>query len=200
LIDRSNKGAIMRVLAAVVAIFCVIGSSAVAAAEPVNCSRTEPSGERTLCHEAVIDASASEAWRLFATTEGLGSWLAPVSAIELRPGGMWESSYDRAARIGDAGNIRNRVITFVPERLLVIQVAGAPEGFPHADVVGELATLIEFEPIDAGRTRVRVSMLGYRAGENFDALYRQFEWGNAYTLNALAARVANGPTDWSAAQ
>ncbi len=171
-----------------------------ALAEPRNCSRTEPSGERTLCHEAVIDAPAAEVWRLFATSEGLGSWLAPVAAIDLRPGGMWESSYDRGARLGDPGNIRNRVIALEPERMLAIQVAGAPPGFPHADLVGELATVIEFELVDANRTRVRVSMLGYRAGDGFDALYRHFEWGNAYTLDALGARIANGPTDWSTAQ
>lgn len=169
-------------------------------AAPENCSRTEPSGERTLCHEAVIEAPVAEVWRLFATSEGLGSWLAPVVAIDLREGGTWESAYDRAARIGDAGNIRNRIVAFTPERLLIIQVANAPPNFPHADLVGELVTVIAFEPIDATRTRVRVSMLGYRAGEGFDALYRHFEWGNAYTLDALAARIANGPTDWSVAR
>jgi len=112
---------------------------------------------------------------------------------------MWESSYDRAARLGDAGNIRNRVIAFTPERSLIIQVAGAPPNFPHADLVGELVTVIEFEAVNADQTRVRVTMLGYREGEGFDALYRHFEWGNAYTLDALAARVNEGPKDWSAA-
>lgn len=169
-------------------------------AAPTNCSRVEASGERTLCHEAVIDAPVAEVWRLFATTEGLSTWLAPVAAIDLRSGGVWESSYDRAARLGDAGNIRNRVIAFTPERLLIIQVASAPPGFPHADLVGELVTLMEFEPVDANHTRVRVSMLGYREGEGFDTLYGFFARGNAYTLDALTARVANGPTDWSAAQ
>lgn len=190
----------MRIGAVLVFVLAAFALAAPASAAPENCSRSETSGERTLCHEAVIDAPAAEVWRLFATSEGLGSWLAPVAAIDLRAGGMWESSYDRSARLGDAGNIRNRVIAFTPERLLVIQVASAPPNFPHADIVGELATVIEFEPVDAQRTRVRVSMLGYRAGDGFDALYRHFEWGNAYTLDALAARVANGPTDWSAAQ
>ncbi len=188
----------MRILAGLVIAWALAAGQAWA--ETRNCSRAEPSGERTLCHEAVIDAPAAEVWRLFATSEGLGSWLAPVVAIDLRAGGIWESSYDRNARLGDAGNIRNRVIAFAPERMLVIQVAGAPPSFPHADLVGELATVIEFDAVDANRTRVRVSMLGYRAGEGFDVLYRHFEWGNAYTLDALAARVANGPTDWSAAQ
>ncbi|PZO53723.1 MAG: hypothetical protein DCF16_06345 [Alphaproteobacteria bacterium] len=187
-----------RLLAVLGWAFALVATPAFAA--PDNCSRTEPSGERTMCHEAVIAAPVSEVWALFSTTEGLASWVAPVAAIDLRPGGMWESSYDRAARLGDAGNIRNRVIAITPERSLIIQVAGAPPNFPHADLVGELVTVIAFEPVDAANTRVRVTMLGYRDGEGFDALYRHFEWGNAYTLDALAARVSAGPTDWSAAQ
>lgn len=180
----------------VAAAFWVLAAPAWAA--PQDCSRVEPSGERTLCHEGIIDAPSAEVWRLFATTEGLASWLAPVAAIDLRPGGMWEASYNRDARLGDDGNIRNRVIAFAPERMLVIQVAHAPPNFPHTDLVGELATLIEFERVNATQTRVRVSMFGYGQGEGFDVLHRHFAWGNAATLDALAARVANGPTDWPA--
>lgn len=187
----------MRVLAAAVAIWATCAGFAVA--QPIDCSRTEPGGERTLCHEAVIDAPIAEAWRLFSTSDGLSSWLGPVVAIDLRPGGMMEASYDRNARLGLPGNIFNRVIAVVPERLLVIQVANAPEGFPHADTVETLATTISFEPVDVARTRVRVTMVGYRAGEDFDVLYRFFARGNAQTLSAFSARVANGPTDWSAA-
>jgi uncharacterized protein YndB with AHSA1/START domain len=168
-----------------------------AAQDLSDCSWTEPDRDRVLCHEAVIDAPVADVWALFATSEGLASWLAPVAAIELRVGGMFESSYDRAARLGEAGNIRNRVVAFAPEELLVIQVAHAPPGFPHADAVRELTTVITFEQIDAARTRVRTAMLGYREGAAFDALYQFFDAGNAYTLNKLRERVENGPVDWT---
>jgi len=188
-------------LAGLVLVLALAFAPGLASARAIeNCSRTEPSGERTLCHVAVIDAALGDVWALFTTTEGLHSWLAPVVAIDARVGGMWESSYDRTARIGDAGNIRNRVLAIVPERLVVIQIANAPPNFPHLDLARQLATTIEFESVDAGHTRVRVSMTGYRAGEGFDVLYGHFDRGNAYTLQMLAARVANGPTDWSAAQ
>jgi uncharacterized protein YndB with AHSA1/START domain len=194
-----KQEASMRVSTLVAVAFAVFTFGGAAFAQPLDCSRTEPSGERTLCHEEVIDAPVAEVWRLFTTNDGLSSWLGPVVAIDLRPGGMMEASYDRNARLGLPGNIFNRVIGVAPERLLVIQVANAPEGFPHADLVETLATEISFEPIDASRTRVRVTMFGYRDGEDFDALYRFFARGNARTLTALAARAVNGPTDWSAA-
>lgn len=171
-----------------------------AALEIDACSRHLAAGGRVLCQEAVLPAPVSDVWALFATTEGLRSWLAPVAAIDLRIGGMWEASYDPGARLGDDGNIRNRVLSFLPERMLSIQVAHAPPGFPHADVAAQLWTVIEFEPVGAGATRVRVSMLGYGESEADDVLYRFFDRGNAYTLQKLAQRIAEGPTDWSAQQ
>jgi len=179
--------------------FAALAWAAPAAAQTVECSRVEASGERTLCHEVVLPASAAEVWALWATTDGLASWVAPVAAIEPAPGGMFESSYDRNARIGDAGNIRNRVVAIVPQRLLVIQIAAAPPGFPHVEDARELTTLIELEPLGARETRVRVSMLGYREGAGFDALYAFFARGNDFTLQQLRRRVTQGPTDWAAA-
>jgi uncharacterized protein YndB with AHSA1/START domain len=178
-----------------------IGCPAALAEEaPVaNCSRTEAGGERTLCHEAVMPLPVAEVWALWTTSAGLSSWAAPVAAIDARPGGVFETSYNPNARIGDAANIRNRVVALIPERMLVIQVASAPPGFPHAAEVRELATVVELEPVGARATRVRVSMLGYRGGEAFDALYRHFDWGNAYTLDKLRERATTGPVDWRAA-
>jgi hypothetical protein len=81
------------------------------------------------------------------------------------------------------------VLAFTPERLLVIQIANAPPGFPHADLARELTTALELEPVDAGHTRVRVTMRGYRSGPGFDELYAFFDRGNAATLAALSAYV-----------
>ena len=104
------------------------------------CSNTTVTDERVLCHEVAIEAPAAEVWALLTTSEGLRSWLAPVAAIELRVGGMWESSYNRDAQIGDPGNIRNRVIAFVPEQMLIVQVAQAPHllGRQHDGLAGSI--------------------------------------------------------------
>ena len=180
----------MRIL--VLAAFWLAALASSAMAPPVTiatCTRTEADGSRALCHEAVLPAPAHDIWMLFATSEGLGSWLAPVAAIDLRIGGMWETSYDANARLGDPGNIRNRILSYLPERMLSIQVANAPTGFPHAERVTQLWTVIELEPLSAAETRVRVSMLGYGEDEADDALWRMFDAGNAYTLQKLGERV-----------
>jgi uncharacterized protein YndB with AHSA1/START domain len=166
--------------------------------EPGRVESCARGGDLALCHAVVAPAPASEVWRLWTTSEGLSSWAAPVAAIELRVGGTWEASYDRGARIGDSGNIRNRVVAFAPERLLVIQIADAPPGFPHEELARQLATTIELEPLDASRTLVRVSMMGYRDEPGFDVLRGHFDRGNAWTLSKLYERVVSGPVDWNA--
>lgn len=185
-------------LQTVVLALAICGSASAELFPVSDCSRAEPSGERTLCHETIAPASAADVWALWATAEGFSSWAAPVAAVDLRPGGLIETSYDANARIGDSGNIRNRVIAVEPRRLLVIQIADAPPGFPHADAARELSTLIELEALSLTETRVRVSMMGYRSGEDFDALYAFFARGNAWTMEKLRERIAQGPTDWRA--
>jgi uncharacterized protein YndB with AHSA1/START domain len=153
-------------------------------------------GARALCHSVVVDASPAEIWPLLSTSEGWRSWAAPVAEVDLRIGGEIETSYDRSARIGGPGNIHNRIVSFEPNRSLVIQIAQAPPGFPHAEEAQNLSTSLELEP-RGGRTLVRVTMSGFREGEAYDALRRFFDAGNAYTLNKLAERIENGPTNWA---
>lgn len=164
------------------------------AAAPQACA-AEAAGERILCHAMVVPMAPAEVWRLISTSEGWQSWAAPVAHVDLRTGGGIETSYNPAGRIGDAGNIRNRVIAFTPERLLVIQIADAPPGFPHADLARELTTALELEPLGAGQTRVRITMMGFRDAPGFDALYDFFDRGNAFTLTKLSERAERGPLD-----
>lgn len=175
---------------------CATAPVARQAAAPSDCSLEETGGVRNLCHELVIPAPREEVWRLFASTQGLSSWLAPVAAIDLQIGGTWESSYRRDARLGDPGNIRNRILSYNPQRMLSIAVDNAPPGFPEPELVRNVWTVIEFEPVGRTRTRVRVSMLGYREGAGYDRLYAMFKMGNAETLTSLHGRVMTGPTDW----
>lgn len=169
-----------------------------ACAEPVTeCSRVEPSGERTLCFQSVVPSDAATVWALWAEPALLRTWLAPVATIDLRPGGMMEAAYDASGRLGAERNILNRVVSVAPMRSFAIQVARPPPGFPQPDAVRELVTLIEFESAGAASTRVRVSMFGYREGAAFDELYAFFARGNAWTLTKLQERVVDGPVDWT---
>lgn len=152
---------------------------------------------RTLRHQVTVDAPPDSVWRVFTTSTGLRSFVAPVAEIELRVGGRWEASYDPEARIGDPGNIVNEILSYLPGEMLSIRVARAPPGFPFPDAVKELWTVIQFEETERGGTRVTSTMLGFGRGAPWDALRAAFERDNATILRRLRRRFAAGPVDWS---
>jgi uncharacterized protein YndB with AHSA1/START domain len=163
-----------------------------------NTSFTEPGGDRAIQLATDVPAAVHDVYAAFTTTEGFSSWAVPVTQVELRVGGIIESSYDAHAKIGDRDNIRNEIVAYVPDRLLVIRNVQAPSTLPHADLFQRTVTVIEFAALDRGHTRVTLTNSGYGGGEGFAQLYRNFEWGDAYSLAALRKRFERGPVDWAA--
>jgi uncharacterized protein YndB with AHSA1/START domain len=163
-----------------------------------NSSFTEPSGDRAIQLSIDVPASSHDAFAAFTTSAGFASWAVPIAKVELRIGGYIEASYDPDSKLGDPGNIKNQIIAYVPDRLLVIHNVQAPAGFADPELFRRTATVIEFSALDSGHTRVTITNLGYGTGERFDTLYRHFEWGNAYTLQELKTRFEKGPVDWNA--
>ena len=166
-------------------------------AQVSNTSYRLPGGERVLRHEAVMDAPLSEVWKAFTTPEKMKGFLAPVIALDLKIGGVWESSYRPDAKIGQPGNIRNEVLSFVPEKMLSIRIKETPPQFPHAEIGKSVWTVIWFESLGGGRTRVTVEMLPYREGGGWDVIYKVFEAGNGITLERAQKFFRTGPVDWS---
>ncbi|HRD46755.1 MAG TPA: SRPBCC domain-containing protein [Caulobacter sp.] len=198
-----------RVLPAAVAALSLTLAGAATAAEPTfpdwrqyrdvaNSSYVEPDGDKVLQLSIVVKATPAQVWRAFTTGEGYREWVAPVARIDLAVDGIIEASYDANAQIGDPDNIKNRIVAFVPERMLSIRNVQAPKALPHRDLFPRISTTIEFEDLGLGRTRVVLTAVGYGPGAGFDTLYRHFEWGNAYTLNELKKRFDTGPVDWAA--
>jgi len=174
-------------------------ASAALAASVADTSYTAPDGSRVLRHEVVVLASAADVYRAFATAEGWRTWAVPFAQLtpDLSVGAIMETSYNPAAKPGDANNIKNKVLAFIPDRLFAFHAVQAPQGFKHADLLARIFTVAEFEPIDASRTRIKLSMLGYGSGAGFDELYAHFAKGNAWTAQKLIERFEKGPIDWT---
>src|SRR5205085_1366274 len=83
--------------------------------------------------EVEVPAPVSEVWRAFSTSQGLSTWLAPNSVVDLRPGGEWMVHFPGGSTGG--GNI----ISFVPEKEMVL-AALAPDQFPHVRAERTTAT------------------------------------------------------------
>lgn len=156
-----------------------------------NTSYVDAAGQKALQLSMDIPAPPKAVFEAFATTDGFKSWAVPMAQVDLRTGGMIESSYDPKAKPGDAGNIKNQIVTFIPDQLLVIRNVQAPENFAGKGEFQKTVTVIEFVPIAEG-TRVRLTNTGY--GDNAEArtVYGHFEWGNAYSLAELKKKFAKG--------
>ncbi len=140
--------------------------------------------------EAVVDAPVTEVWRLFATKEGLSSWMAPVADIDLRIGGSLRTSHGEERKIGGLGTITKTILSYDPGRMLSFKESGVPAGTPSKEALESVWTVIYFEPAGEGRTRVRVVGLGYGEDAASRSLRELFETGTARTLEKLKRRVA----------
>lgn len=155
-------------------------------------SVVQPSGERVLREEILIKAPRSEVWKALATSDGLRSWEMPLAEIDLKIGGYLEASYDPKAKVGDPGNIKHQILTYVPERLLVFRNVQTPPGFPHADLFSKVTSVLILDDVGEGVTRVTEAGVGYGQGADWDQLYGFFRNGNAWVLEKLKAHLEGG--------
>jgi hypothetical protein len=157
-----------------------------------------PGGSRVVITEVVVPANLPTTWKAIASSEGWRAWAAPFVEFEpLQPGAVIESSYAPNASRGDKANIRNRVLAYLPERMLAFQAFGAPPGFPYADLLGSVFNVIELQAIDSRHTRVRLTGIGYRDEEKFRGIERFFVEGNQMSLKQLAKHLNGEVIDWS---
>ena len=139
-------------------------------------------GARDLQQSVVIEAPVAMLWKSFTDPAEFRRWNSPVSAIDMRVGGSLEASYNPKAVIGDPNNIKHRVITFLPERLIVFQNIQAPRQLPGAQAFQRTVIVVEFEPLGPTRTKVTLSCTGWGKDADSDRLYRFFQADNAEEL------------------
>jgi len=138
--------------------------------------------------EGVVEAPVASVWSAWATTAGLKAWLAPHADIDLRIDGLMRSNYDPKGSLGDPGTIENRVLAYEPERMLSIKVARAPEKFPFRSRVGDMWTVLYFNPTSDGKTTLRIVGMGFGSDEESLKMKEFFRQGNAFTLAQLQKR------------
>ena len=151
-----------------------------------------PDGSRTLQLSITIKSPVALLWKAFADAAEFRKWSAPVAAIDLRTGGSIEASYDPKKPIGDADNIRHRILTYLPERLLVFQNIQAPAGLKGREALAKVVSILEFTPLPRGLTRVTLSQTGWGDDPAANGLYGFFQKGNAQVLAHMNATYGAG--------
>lgn len=141
--------------------------------------------EGSIVNEAVIDASASEVWRLITTKDGMESWIVPHAEVDLRVGGLLRTHHDPDGTIGDSRTITSRILAVVPKRLFSIRVAEAPAWLPFAESVKGTWYEISLSPLSRGRTRIRCVGRGFGNGPVEFAARAFVDRGNVWALDRL---------------
>jgi uncharacterized protein YndB with AHSA1/START domain len=170
-----------------------------AQAQVKDTSFRDAEGHRVQQLELVVNATPAKVWEAFTTDKGFSGWAVPVAHVTLGNDGMMESSYKLDGKIGDPDNIKNRIVAYVPEHLLIIHNVHVPKGAPFKpEFIDKIRTIIEIDDLGGGRMRVVESGVGYGEGPGFDDLYKHFHDGNAEEFGELVSYLANGPVDWKA--
>jgi len=148
------------------------------------------SPEKRLDFEVEVPATPTEVWTALTTTDGLKTWLAPETRVDLRKGGDWVVLFNGASAGGGT------ITDFVPGKSLTI-AAMAPESFPT--VRRERTTAVfEIEAAKDGKASlVRMRQTGWKTGEEWDKAFDYLAKGNPQLLNQLRQRFVTGPFDWA---
>jgi uncharacterized protein YndB with AHSA1/START domain len=183
-------------------VFCTLGTvypRAMAADFPNvrDDSYIEPNGSRVLKLSITIDAPVSAIWKLLSSSEGWQSWAVPVAWVEFSIGGMVETSYTATAVRGQPGNIKNSIVAYVPEQLLVLRNVQAPPNFENAEDFGKTVTAINLRSISKNRAQVELDGVGFLATPAFDTLLKKFKYGDSWTLEHLKRAAEHGPINWA---
>ena len=157
----------------------------------------EADGTHTLVHEVVVEAPAKEVWAAISTAEGWKTWAVPVAWVPPGQADILETSYNPAAKAGDAETIQQRFLVRIPGRLLAFRTVKAPAKFPHWDAYQRVSSVFELEPVGTARTKVRLTGVGYPDTPAGKQLVSFFERGNSASLEWLRTRFIEGPADWS---
>lgn len=179
------------------AAFLLAAAAPAAALAPVTEQvRSEADGTISLSHAVIVPAPPEQVWAAISTVDGWKSWAVPVAWTTADHPGVIETSYNPAARPGDAMNIKNEFVARVPGKKLVFQTIKAPAGFPHFDALRRVTQTFELAPEGAG-TRVSLTGTGYGGDASGQAVLAFFKGGNRVSLEMLRDRFASGPIDWA---
>lgn len=150
---------------------------------PVARASTEP-----LVTQAVVDAPADKVWEAFSTKAGIESWMVASGDIDLRLGGLMRTTYRRGADLDGETAIHQTILSIDPGRMLSFRTIKSPREFPFADAISKSWTIVYLDPVETGRTRVTIKMLGYESDPESQKMRAFFELGNKATLDALVKR------------
>ena len=108
---------------------------------------------RDLRKEVVVAAPVADVWAAWTTNEGVRTFFAPGSNVELARGGAYEILFSPDAPAGSRGAEGLHVLAFVPNEMLAFEWS-APPKFPEIRKLGPTTfVVVQLAPVDPKQTR-----------------------------------------------
>lgn len=149
-----------------------------------------PADGPSFVNEGIVNAPIQEVWKTWSTSQGYQALGVALADVDLRLGGLIRSRYSADGTLGDELTIENEILAYEPPRMMAIRIRKPPANFPFKEAWKHTWTVVTLMPLDANRTMVRVSSLGFSSDPESQAMRRFFERGNDATIKTLAARFA----------
>ncbi len=148
-------------------------------------SGVDAAGSPVLRLSADIEAPPARVFAAFTDPALMKRWMVKMAVVDLRQGGMIEDSYEAGAHPGDPENIKNQIIAYAPDRLMVFRNVQAPKALPGREAFAKVVAVLQVGDLGDGKTRLTITQMGVPAGDK--DLYRFFLQGNALELRQLKA-------------
>lgn len=146
---------------------------------------TWPYPDRRQDFVQVFNYPVEKVWNMIATTEGFTALGGKNAHVDLKPGGdysFWEGA-------------PNKVMAFLPQKMLATS-GSAPPQFPNVRKGGTWGVYF-LDPIDGTKTRLRLSVIGWQKGEEWERAFAYFNKNNPVFFRmiekALSAQTAALP-------
>lgn len=158
---------------------------------------TAAAQERQIRIAVTVPATPDKVWPLWTTDEGVRSFFAPGSHIELRVGGAYEMFFDPDRPVGSRGADGMFLLAVEPQQRLAF-TWNAPLTQPYVRAQRTMVT-VDFIPVGTDSTLVVLRHIGWGRGPEWDQALTYFDtaW-NAYVMPFFKYRVEYGPVQWSA--
>lgn len=153
---------------------------------------------RRLVKEVEVAAPVAEVWRVWTTPVGAREFFAPLANIELVPGGAYELFFDPAAPPGQRGGEGCKVLAHIPLEMLAFEWNFPPKIPSLRDSGAKTWVVVQLFEAGPGKTRVRLTQLGWRQGKDWDDGFAYFDRAWGLVLSWLQQRFTSGPLDWKA--
>lgn len=138
-----------------------------------------------------VTATPDKVWQAWTTNDGVRSFFAPDSDIELAIGGKYEIFFNHTKPYGEKGSEGCKVLSYVPERMLSFSW-NAPPAISALRQSGEKTwVVVEIEP-----TLVKLWHFIPKEGGDWDNYYNYFDRAWGVVLENLGSYLVSGPLNW----